>query len=234
MQIVSGNALDVRVAVYHFIKPNSPHQFITFPMIHVGEPRFYQEIARRLAQCDIVLYEGINSKKGGLGISSYESLAKHLGLGLQRQELKKQGLKQLEKVEFIHADLSKQEFEGYWRKIPLYQRMFYNGYTFLAHLAAMVELDRQLIAKELSINLRDESPGFMGKKNKIDDLIVRKRDRRLIHHIERQTKIHEGTPKVIGIVYGAYHIQTIMQYLLDQQHYVVKDANWVIAFGAES
>lgn len=228
MQIVSGNALDVRVAVYHFTKPQSPHQFITFPMIHIGEPKFYQEIARCLVQCDIVLYEGINSQKGSVGVASYESLAKHLGLGLQREELKKHGL---EHVELIHADLSKQEFEGYWRRIPLHQRIFYKGFTFFAYLAAMAEVDRQMVAKESTLNLRDWSVSLTpGKKNKIDELIMDKRDRRLIHHIERQVKLHEGTPKVIGILYGARHVQAIMKYLIDGQKYEAKDAEWVIAF----
>jgi len=230
MQIVSGNALDVRVAVYHFTKPNSPHQFITFPMIHIGEPQFYQEIARRLAQCDIVLYEGIAAKKGIFAIKSYESIAKHLELSLQREELTKQGLSH---IDFIHADLSKQEFEGYWRKIPLHQRMFFNSLTFLAYVYTLTQTTRADLLKT-NMNLRDEVPNLLGKKNKIDDLILRRRDQRLIHHMERQMKIHEGIPKIIGIVYGARHIQTIMQYLLDQQKYVVKDAAWVIVFGAES
>ncbi|OJJ21573.1 hypothetical protein BKI52_13600 [marine bacterium AO1-C] len=227
MQIVSGNALDVRVAVYHFTKLNSPHQFITFPMIHIGEPQFYQEVARRLAQCDIVLYEGITAKKGIFAIKSYESIAKHLGLSLQREELKKKGL---EHVEFIHADLSKQEFEGYWKKIPLHQRMFFNSITFLAYIYTLTQSTRADLVKDNNINLRDEVPNLFGKQKKIDDLILRRRDQRLIHHMERQIKIYANTPKVIGIVYGARHIQTIMQYLLDQQGYTVKDADWITAF----
>ena len=228
MQIVSGNIFDVRVAVYHFIKPQSPHQFITFPMIHVGDPEYYQEITRKLAQCDIVLYEGISSKKVGLVISAYESLAKHLDLGLQREELTKQGL---DNVDFIHADLSKQEFEGYWRRIPLHQRMLFKGVVLLAYLTAVVELDKRTLACRLSMDLRDEHPALMlGKKNKIDELIVKKRDRRLIHHIERQVKLHEGTSKVIGVLYGARHVQAIMKYLLDEQKYEVKDTEWVTAF----
>ncbi len=231
MQIVSGNALDTRVAIYHFTKPQSPHQFITFPMIHIGEPQFYQEIARKLTQCDIVLYEGIASKTGVLSIKSYESIARHLGLSIQREEIKKEELKQ---VEMIHADLSKQEFEGYWRKIPLHQRVLFNSMTLFSYFYTLTQVTRTDLLDNKSINLRDEIPYLMGKKTKIDDLIMKKRDQRLIHHIERQVKIHQDTPKVIGILYGARHIQGIMQYLLDQQGFTVKDAEWVIAFGHQS
>lgn len=227
MEIVSGNALDLRIAVYHFTKPNSPHQFITFPMVHVGSSEFYQKIAQKLIPCDIVLYEGIKSKKGSLGIRSYELVAQHLGLSLQKEALETSRLKH---IEFIHADLRKQEFEGYWRQIPLQQRMLFNIWTFAQHIYAMASINKEKIANNMRINLRGESAVLFGENSKIDELFLKKRDQRLMHHMERQIELHKNTPKTFGILFGARHIQTIMRYLIDEQAYVVKQAGWVVVF----
>ena len=135
MEILSGNSLDLRVAVRHLIKDDSPHQFMLFPMVHVGEPEFYQEIQRRLAQCDIVLYEGISSSKGTMGIKSYELVAEEAGLSLQRDKLSRTDLGH---VELVCADLYKQEFEGYWQRIPLHERVLFNSLTLVQHLFAMI------------------------------------------------------------------------------------------------
>jgi hypothetical protein len=225
MEILSGNSFDLRSAVYTFTHPTLPHQFITFPMVHIGDPTFYHQVHQRLHQCDIILYEGINSRMGSLGIKAYELLAKNLGLALQKTELKKQGL---EHTELICADLYKQEFEGYWKKIPLHERVFYNGFMFIQHLYQMASVTKDIIANNLTLTLREDASSFTSEH--LQDLIIKKRDRRLIHHIERQMDIHQGVTKTIGVVFGAVHIQAVMRYLIDQHKYKVKDAEWLIVF----
>lgn len=225
MEILSGNAFDLRSAVYTFTHPHLPHQFITFPMVHIGDSNFYHQVHQRLQQCDIILYEGINSRMGSLGIKAYELLAKNLGLALQKSELTKQGL---EHAELICADLYKQEFEGYWKKIPLHERLFYNGFVFIEYLYQMASVTKDIIASNLTLTLREDTPSFTSRR--LHELIIKKRDRRLIHHIERQMNIHQEVTKTIGVVFGATHIQAVMRYLIDQQGYKVKDAEWLIVF----
>ena len=76
--------------------------------------------------------------------------------------------------------------------------------------------------------MRDELPVLFGKGSKIDELFIKKRDRRLIHHMERQMKIHAGVPKTIGVLFGALHIPAVMKFLIDDLGYKVKSAEWLI------
>lgn len=71
MQFIEKNSLNVRSAVYHLKREGAGLEFLLFPMIHAGAKEFYDEVSRRLAACDLILLEGVNSKKGNLLTLSY-------------------------------------------------------------------------------------------------------------------------------------------------------------------
>jgi hypothetical protein len=52
MQIVELSSFALRSAVTRFKKDGSSVEFALFPMIHVGERSYYDDIHRRLAGCD--------------------------------------------------------------------------------------------------------------------------------------------------------------------------------------
>src|SRR5688572_341946 len=71
MQFIEKNSLNVRSAVYLLKKDGTGLEFLVFPMIHVGSREFYDEINRRLSSSDLVLAEGVKSKKGNMLTPSY-------------------------------------------------------------------------------------------------------------------------------------------------------------------
>ncbi len=71
MQFIEKNTLDVRSAIYHLKKNDENLDFVLFPMIHIGTKEYYDDISRRLASCDLILAEGVKSKKAQLLTLSY-------------------------------------------------------------------------------------------------------------------------------------------------------------------
>src|SRR5262245_773993 len=77
MQFIEKNSFNVRSAAYCLKKEGSALEFLLFPMIHVGSSEFYDEISRRLASCDLILAEGVKSKRANLLTLSYR-IVKHI------------------------------------------------------------------------------------------------------------------------------------------------------------
>lgn len=52
-------------------KRGSQVRFVLFPMIHLGAPDFYAEVARRLSRCDLILTEGVGGRRTSVVTLSY-------------------------------------------------------------------------------------------------------------------------------------------------------------------
>lgn len=74
------------------------------------------------------------------------------------------------------------------------------------------------------ILLRDE--GF----EKFDTLLIDERDRRLIAHLQKLHVSHQQDKTIVGIVYGARHIRSVIRFLLGRLNYRVARAEWVTVF----
>jgi hypothetical protein len=71
VQFIEKNSFNVRSAVFHLTKDGAGVQFLLFPMIHVGSQAFYDDVADRLIACDLILAEGVSSKRVKLLTLSY-------------------------------------------------------------------------------------------------------------------------------------------------------------------
>ena len=61
MQFIEVNSFEVRSAVHRLERRGEPLRFVLFPMIHVGERSYYEDIAARASRCDLLLVEGVPS-----------------------------------------------------------------------------------------------------------------------------------------------------------------------------
>jgi len=77
MQFIEKNSFNVRTAVYRLKKDGSKLEFLLFPMIHVGSSEFYDEISKRLASCDLILAEGVKSRRANL-LTVYYRIVRHI------------------------------------------------------------------------------------------------------------------------------------------------------------
>ncbi|MFI0352715.1 hypothetical protein [Actinomadura sp. 9N407] len=58
MQFIESSVIGVRSSVLTLGRRTTPLQFVLFPMVHVGEQSFYDEVAARASGCAVIVAEG--------------------------------------------------------------------------------------------------------------------------------------------------------------------------------
>ncbi len=231
MQFVEKNSFNVRSAVYRLKKDGSALEFLIFPMIHVGSPEFYDEISKRLASCDLILAEGVKSRRANLLTLSYR-IAKHI----RRMDLVTQqdGMRvEYFREKILNTDIDGAAFDERWSVLPISLRAqllvlipVFVAYLFLfgtrETLAENIALDDLPTSEETLMHDEDFEP--------FDSLIVDERDRILSEHIARLEEQQLQEAKLIGIVYGAGHMRSTMRFLMQKLNYRVASSEWVKVF----
>jgi len=231
MQFVEKNSLSVRSAIYHLKKEDAGLQFVLFPMIHVGSKEFYGEVSRRLVECDLILAEGVSSKKVSLLTLSYRIVKRirRMGLVTQQEGMDVSGFRH----KAVNSDMLGRAFDEQWSSLPLSLRAqlllyipIYAAYLFLFGT-------RETLAENIAVEDLPSSDEilFQGENfEKLDSLLLDERDRNLIEHIERLHLVNGQGEKKVGIVYGAMHMRNITNYLLYKLEYKVAKAEWITVF----
>jgi hypothetical protein len=231
MQFIEKNSFNVRSAVYSLKKDGAGLEFLLFPMIHVGSKEFYDDVSRRLAACDLILMEGVNSRKGHILTLSYQVVKKirRMDLVTQRDGMKISALRD----KIVNSDMEGRAFDERWSALPLELRAqlfllvpFWVVYLFFfGTRAALAErLSIEDLPSSDEILFRDES------FEKLDTLLLDERDRWLITHLQKLHDSHRQDKKIIGVVYGARHMRNIIRFLLGCLNYRVARAEWVTVF----
>lgn len=231
MQFIEKNSFNVRSAVYHLKKDGAGPEFILFPMIHVGAREFYDEVSRRLTVCDLILAEGVNSKKARLLTLSYRIVKRirRIDLVTQQEGMNLSGFR--EKI--VNADMTMAAFDERWSSLPLALK----GQLFLFIPLYVVYLiffgTRETIAENIALEdlpasdeilLSDES------FEQLDTLLIDERDRTLIANLKKLHDSRQQDRKIVGVVFGAKHMRNVIRFLLDELNYSVTRAEWVTVF----
>lgn len=231
MQFIEKNSFNVRSAIYHLTKEDSAIEFILFPMIHVGSREFYGEVSQRLAQCHLILAEGVDSKRVRLLTRSYRIVQKikRMDLVTQQEGMKTAGFR--EKI--MSTDIEGTAFDERWNLLPLKLR----AQIFLLTPVYVVYLflfgTRETIAENIALEDLPSSEEVLSQDDdfdKLDALVIDERDRRLIGRIESLLEANEKPGKTIGIVYGARHMRNVSSFLLQKLNYRIAKAEWVTVF----
>ncbi|MFG2943026.1 hypothetical protein [Streptomyces sp. NPDC048282] len=236
MQFIEVTGLaGVRSAVIRFRRPGSGLEFLLFPMIHLGEARFYREVTSRLRErCDLVVAEGVGEGSPGADalVASYARLDGHERLGLVVQDIDFDSLG----VPVINPDMSGAEFEHGFRRLPLQERV-----VLAAVVPAMVAGmrmfgTRRYLARHLTTEdlLTDAEEAAQDALPGLDDLVMRRRDRLLTRAL---TDAHRAWDErsggfTVGVVYGAEHMRAASR-TLTELGYHAADAEWLTVFLVE-
>lgn len=231
MQFIEKNAFNLRAAVYSLKSDRSALEFVIFPMVHVGSREYYSEVSRRLSSCDLILLEGVKSKRVAVLTLSYRVVRRIRRMDLVTQH---EGMRLDElRNEILNADLEEQAFDEKWSSLP---------FTLRAQLFMIVPLcvlylfffgTRKTLAENLALEdlpsaeevlMEDES------LSRFDTLIVDERDRKLIDQIAKVNNERSHTSQRIAIVYGALHMRRVMAFLMQKLKYRVVKAEWVKVF----
>jgi hypothetical protein len=231
MQFIEKSWLGVRSAVYHLKHDEDGPEFILFPMVHVGSREFYAEVSRQLADCDLILAEGVASRKANLLTLSYRVVRriKRMDLVTQREGLNTKSLRD----RILRVDMTGRAFDERWSALPWKLRM--QLYFFLPVFVAYMFLrgTRAMLAEHLALEdlpSREEVLEADESFAPLDALVIDERDRQLVRSLEEIYLAKQQTGKKVGVLYGARHMRCAADYLLHTLNYRVAKAEWVTVF----
>jgi len=229
MQFIEKNSFNVRSAVYQLNRDGTGLEFLIFPMIHVGSRKFYEEISKRLSGCDLILAEGVTSKRANLLTLSYRVVKKirRMDLVTQQDGMKVESFRH----KILNTDMEEPLFDERWSSLPFMLRAqliilipVYVVYLFL--FGTRETLAENIALEDLPSSEEILNDSFEG----LDDLLVAERDQKLIEWLRKFDD--EGSEKIkrIGILYGAFHMRGTMRFLMQELKYRVSKAEWVTVF----
>lgn len=237
MQIVESSVLGVRSARIELKSNGNPVEITLFPMIHIGEPQFYEAVLRDAWSFDYVLVEGVKSPIVNALTRSYRwaERSNRLNLVLQSRFLGRDALNNFEGVRahVVHADLEQKEFEQLWQKVPLWLRALAYVVPPGIGLHRRFFATRETIASRLEFSYltsRDEWLNYDENFGLFHHAIRDARDERLIARLLETMDSCGSEPSRIAVVYGARHMRAVLKALTGEHRYSVTGTSWMTVF----
>lgn len=233
MQLIDSSALGLRSARLTFKNANSNITITLFPMIHLGETAFYEAVYRDACAHDAVLVEGVRSLAVRRITRVYRWIegAEQIALVVQPRHPARAN----SQATIIHADLSGDEFEQHWRKVPLHLRlMFYMAAPAYALYCRWFG-SRSSLAKRLArddLPSRQETLSWTPEYASFDAATLVARDKRLVEVMGAYIDAAPTEPRRLAIVYGALHMRAVIKELTRRGFHCAK-SEWRLIFPLE-
>lgn len=233
MQLLDSSDLGLRSARLTLRSATSNVIVTLFPMIHLGEAAFYEAVRQDAGTHDAVLVEGVHSPVMARITRSYRWIegARQIALVVQPH------LRAPLQAEIIHADLSVEEFERHWGKVPFHLRTMFaiaGPIYALYHrwFGSRGELARGHALDDLPS--RSEALSWTPEFASFDEVILVARDKRLVEtmgiYLDNNTT---SEPRRLAIVYGAQHMRAVLKELTHRGFHCVQ-SEWMLIFSLES
>jgi hypothetical protein len=227
MQFVEESILGVRSARLSFSSPTSRVRVTLFPMIHVGEPQFYQATYADAQSHDVVLLEGVRSPITKRITRAYRWIegSKRLSGLIVQPCFPNDG----SNAKFVHADFSGEEFEAEWRKVPLWIRWAVYVLSALIGLKRRWRYSRRQLAKNMGTEDQPSLSELLAVSPETGGLtqgILHARDERLIQCLRAELDDPVTQGKNVAVVYGAAHMRAVVRELTRDRNFSVSGAEW--------
>lgn len=229
MRFIEKNGSELQAVIHYLNKSGINLEFVLFPMIHLGTQEFYDEIGRKLAECDLILAEGVGSKRSNFLTLPYRVAAKSRRINLLAQDkaLKISSFKD----KILKSDLDKHSFDERWSSLSRTLRMqllfltpimaFYLFFFVNRERLANYILHRDTASKS---KIRDEDMEQFAR------LMGGDRNQVLIQNIKQLYEAKKKEKIKVAIPYGAKHMSRIMKFLLHRLGYRVSGRERVTVF----
>lgn len=229
MQFLESSVIGLRAARHRLTSPDHAAEVTLFPMVHVGEPAFFQKVYAEAGAHDIVLLEGVTSKTASNLTRAYRWMrVGRLGLVVQPAFDTAETT-----AEVIRADLSAEEFDALWQAIPVLERRLLAGLAPIFGVLRGLILSRRSLARNMNqedLTTRDDlliwGTPFTGHRR----VLLEARDARLCSWVESVLQRSAKRPLRVAIVYGAAHMPQVLHCLRQGWRYVVVDSDWMTVF----
>lgn len=210
MQFLESSILGLRSARHRLVRPEGGSVTL-FPMVHIGDPAFYDSVRRDAGSHDFVLYEGVNSQVAGRLTAAYRWIdTARLGLQVQPKDMFTDG-----RARAVRADLDPAEFDALWRQAALSWRIAAQVVFPAAGLWRRLTATRAGLARE---QCQDDLPSreavMLWNRRSAPFLhaILTARDARLTSVLKRLLA-GDGGGATIAVVFGAAHMPAVVRAL---------------------
>jgi hypothetical protein len=225
VQIIDTSPMGTRSAVLRLRRKGSELQFLVFPMLHVAEQSFYDEVRRRLADCAVVVAEGVTGRSAlATAVTmTYRVIPANRRSGLVRQNL---GLDALG-VPVIRPDVSAKEFGRAWRTLPLGLRLSVWCLLPVATVLQLVGGRKRLLAPAIALD--DDDVSGDETTDRLDGVFGGERDDRLFAALVELHEQRSAERIDVAVVYGAQHVPDLVHRLASTLGYRPRTADWITA-----
>ncbi|MDQ4087223.1 MAG: hypothetical protein M3177_04305 [Pseudomonadota bacterium] len=211
MQILESSMLGLRTARTVFRSPRSAVSVTLYPMVHVGDRRFYEETYREAFAHDVVLVEGVRSPVSRNLTRSYRWIDfEKLGLVQQPKYPPQEAVA----ARIVRADLTAEEFHREWRKVALLLRAAFLFGAPLYGLYRRLFSSRQSLARNMCLEDRRSAEEVLNWSPRFEPVyrsILHARDERLVQCMAAELDC--ASEKRVAIVYGARHMRAVLREL---------------------
>ncbi|MFG1797240.1 hypothetical protein [Nocardia sp. NPDC049149] len=223
MQITEFSVIGLRSAVIDLRVRGKPLTFRLFPMVHIGQPQFYRDVADRLRQCDLIVSEGIDAPNStGLAII----LAMRMTFQRSARTLVPQDI-----------DHSALGVPVVWpERLSRHNRR--QRVPVLSYLDLLLMTPFYVVVMALGgrgwllrtrFEINDNSEVRIRLMNKT---FLHDRDKELVSALADIHQERQGSSDIVAVVYGAAHMPAVIQGLNATFGYRAVGADWLTVFDA--
>ena len=223
MQFLESSIIGLRSAVITLTRRATPLRFILFPMVHVAEQQFYDEVAARARLCQLLVAEGVPARD----VPAQSWMARH-----HRGHLVDQGtalrLESLGVPVRWEAEPGTGPGPGTGRAVSR---------TADIAGAATIGLIRKFTdplnvpsveqAEANDESAEDLAGNWFGRL--LEHNISTVRDARLIRVLDEIHRDRAAELMKVGVVFGAGHMPAVVDHLCGQLGYIAAHAEWLTA-----
>ena len=231
MKFLESTNFFVRITIYDYIHALASNKlkFRIIPMVHVGEEGFYKTIKEKILECDEIIYEGIRRKKLIQKFNPRRDLCEKLDLMLQKDAFLLKGVN----LKLTHGDYSEKESAEEWKKVRLFERLKDRILNPIERYYFNTKMTRRKLAKYFGQSYEDYylayGPRF-DEAGTTENFYYARREQKVLDIILDRVLNESKEDKIIGILYGAGHMNRISRNLIDVQGYRVSHGQFAKVF----
>jgi len=201
--------------------------FTIFPMIHIADHAFYQQVSACADTHDMVLKEGSRTAAGRSADRSHAiASAGHPTLAGQSKSMQEST-----GAHWVNSDLAPEKFNRHWQRIPVFRRALFHIVMPLLGLALRFPTARRGLIDGLADGPQASSEGLddiFGEG--FHDVVVKRRDKALIDACDHTIKIWEDGD--VAVVWGTAHIPPLVMSLIGKHGYRITERTWMTVLSA--
>ncbi|SCG38942.1 hypothetical protein [Micromonospora inositola] len=221
MQITEVSELGLRSAVITLARSGSPMRIVLFPMVHFGLPSFYRQVARRLAECDLIVAEGYDGPSStGLAYAiAFRLTQQHGASGLVHQDIDYRALG----VPVVWPE----RLTGPGRRDRLSWWGWLDVILLVPVLTVMAAVGGRGQLLRRGYEASDDSDPRLFLRF-LQKPLLNDRDDELVAELARIHDVRHGEAIRVAVVYGAAHLPTVIQTLHEKYGYrAVRGGEWL-------